>query len=68
MIEVRIRSEQEVKAVHLAEVPFDKIGTVIPTLNDWGIGDHDGELSGQFVLDEELGVAFFEIMLVDPDA
>lgn len=66
MIEVRIRLEDDLKSVHLGEVPFTDAGltAAIDLLNRWSI-ESDGpdypDFSGQFVLTAT--GAFFEIIV-----
>jgi hypothetical protein len=62
VIEVRIRHEDDLKAVHLADVPFDELGTVIPTLSEWGVNGEDVFISGQFAYDPTHG-AYFEVLI-----
>ncbi|MFC8182453.1 hypothetical protein ACFULT_26575 [Rhodococcus sp. NPDC057297] len=70
MIEVRIRTEYEAQSEgkRLTFVPFDKLDTVIPTIEKWGgvttNGEtFDGDFYGQFVVAD--GAAFFEVVF-DP--
>lgn len=62
MIEVRIRHQDEAEAVHLSEVPFNELGSVIPTLKGWGIADYEAnDLIAQFVVTET--TAYFEVVI-----
>lgn len=66
MIEVRLRSIDSAKAVHLATVPFDQLDTVIPTLAAWGVsvdGDDYTTLVGQFAVSDS--AAYFEVVAGD---
>lgn len=66
MTEVRIRHENDAEAIHLADVPLNDVGSVIPTLKGWGIVDsEDQELSAQFVVTDT--AAYFEVVIIDPD-
>jgi hypothetical protein len=59
---VRVRHENDIDAKYLADVPFDRLDTVIPTLTSWGIQNEQPELSGQFVYDV-VGDAYFEVII-----
>jgi hypothetical protein len=62
MTEIRVRHEIEAKGLYLADVPFDQINHIIPTLKSWGITDYENrELSGSFVVEES--AAFFEVVI-----
>lgn len=62
MTEIRVRHELEAKGLYLADVPFDQINHIIPTLKSWGINDcEDHPLSGSFVVEEDS--AFFEVVI-----
>lgn len=67
MTDVRIRHEYDTEAQRLADVPFDQLDTIIPTLAAWGIAnEEDAELAGQFVY-SDLG-AYFEVIICVPEA
>jgi len=68
MVEVRVRTEDDGKAVRLGEVPLDakSLDQIVRLIGMWGIracGDDygHGDTSGQFVYED--GAAFFEVVL-----
>lgn len=65
MVEVRIRIEKAGnEAIRLAEVPFDQLGTVIPSLQEWGVVDAFDDMEnayGQFAVLED--GAYFEVVV-----
>jgi hypothetical protein len=66
MIAVYVRRESDAKARYLADVPFDALDTVIPTLQAWGVEDteHDDAadgMYGQFVVGST--AAYFEVVI-----
>lgn len=64
MTAIFIRSEDWAEGARLADVPFDQLDTVIPTLKKWGLGDYEGaDLSGQFVYDAERHAAYYEVVV-----
>lgn len=69
MTAVFIRSEHWAEGAFLADVPFDQLDSVIPTILKWGLADaEDDELSGQFVYDAEPRRAYFEILVSEVSA
>jgi hypothetical protein len=74
VIEVRIRHFTEDKSVHLCMWPATDLGSLMPTLNGWGLlhtrtteesSSLDNELSGSFVVDPQAG--YFELVLGTDD-
>lgn len=77
MTEVRIRTEDmsATEAVPIAEVAFNQVNAVIPTLKFHGVYitglgelDETGGLSGGFVFDTESGEAFFQVVVHDQES
>ena len=72
-MEVRIRTADEAKAVHLGEVGLDaqSLDSVIRLLEMWGVRDGNGDeyvtgdIVGQIV--HEDGSAFFEVVLCNEE-
>jgi len=68
-MEVRIRSTAMTRPVVIADIPFrpDVIDKVIPSLQAWGVFNGEGtefpaeSIVGQFVVDEDREVAYFEV-------
>jgi hypothetical protein len=69
-VEVRIRRSSEASARHLTTTSIDKVGKVIPTLTEFGLGgdDQGRELSGQFIVEDEGQAAYFEVCIDDDPA
>ena len=61
-VDVRIRHEYAVDPVHLCAWPLNQLDALIDTVKKWGVADHDGDLCGQFVVDDTRG-AYFELVL-----
>lgn len=68
MIEVRVRLEDDSESVHLCDVPFAEVETLIPTLQRWGgiCPFEDRDLTGQFWLIPERDI-YFEIIVGNSD-
>ncbi len=66
MTAVHIRYDFEAKATYLADVPFDELDTVIPTIKVWSVHGEDLEMSAQFVIDD--ASAYFEVVLHEATA
>jgi hypothetical protein len=68
MIEIRIRLEDWVEAVHLCTWPATELDRLLPTIRAWGIQGHEvsTEPVGQFVVND--GAAFFEVIVLDVEA
>ena len=72
-MEVRIRTYDDAKAVHLGEVALDLVplNDLLRLLPMWGVRDGygteygTGDLVGQFVFEDD--AAFFEIVLCKED-
>ena len=67
MIEVRIRHEYDIDAVHLCTWPSMELDQVIPTIKAWGLRSDDQELD---VIPELTGTiiysssdSYFEVMI-----
>lgn len=65
MTEVRIRHAADEIGVHLCEVDFADVNTVIPGLRSWGISGDFPELTAQFRVDDTC--AYFEVVIEDDD-
>ena len=69
-MEVRIRKASEATARHLTTIGFDKLDTIIPTLQEIGAVEADGSgrfMIGQIVAGEEGRSAFYEVVIDDED-
>ncbi len=67
MTAVYVRHEYDADAKYLADVPFEALDSVIPTIARWGIDGEQPELSGQFSCGEA-GVHFEVIIHADDTA
>ena len=64
-MEIRIRRAGETSSRHLTTSSIDKLDQVIPVISRWGIAGEQPDMTGQFVIEQEDGRAYFEVVVSD---